>query len=130
SQATATVIPGSSLRKVFQVQLTNTGLFTATLTSLSFTNATSGPGSQSQKDAEWQTLELRDSRIQNEPDPIDELQGLGSASATIGGAVSTATFSGGVARFNCSVSLPAGQAVVLNVWAAPAVSARDGDALD
>src|SRR5262245_21197433 len=65
SQTGTTVNPGGDLRKVFQVQITSD--FPAVLTSLSFTNATIGPGSQAQKDQDWQTLELRDSRIQQIP---------------------------------------------------------------
>lgn len=125
-----TVNPGGDLRKVFQVQLSNGGLTTATLTSISFTNATTGPGSQAQKDLEWQTLELRDSRIQFEPDPVDPEANLLSAGPGGVGLISTATFINGVARFPCSVVIPGLQTVTLNVWSSASLTARDGDALD
>lgn len=129
TQSGSTVNPGGSLRKVFQVQLYNSGPFTATLTSLSFNNVTTGPGTQAQKDQDWQTLELRDSRIQYEPTPVDPPE-PGVSLLSAGGPSWTTTFENGVARFNCSVSLPALQTVTLNVWSSASVTARDGDALD
>jgi len=139
SQTAVTVYPGGTVRKVFQVQLTNSNLLTVTLTSLSFTNATTGPGSQTQKDQEWQTLELRDSRIQFQPDPIEP--GIEQISANQipvedpgggggGGPIATTTFVNGVARFVCSIGLPPGQTVTLNVWSSASLTARDADQLD
>jgi hypothetical protein len=110
------------------VQVDNNDLLSsATLRSISFSNTTFGPGTQAQKDQEWQDLFLTPNPGQQPGtyqvipvDPPDDG----------GGWAAVATFSGGVARFDLNITVQSGAIVTLYLFSGASLTARDGDALD
>jgi hypothetical protein len=134
SQTGATVRPGATRSDVFVVQLTNNDILSdATLTSITFTNLTSGPGTPAQRDQDWQVLELwEDKRIIIEPlegAPLAAIQVPPQEPGT--GPTATTTFSGGIARFSgFAIDLPAGGTTTLHIRGGASLTARDSDVLD
>ncbi|HEY3216392.1 MAG TPA: hypothetical protein VGK93_07860 [Candidatus Eisenbacteria bacterium] len=121
SQTGQTVLPAAAPVQVFRVVLDNRGLLNTdkTLTSIRFENLTTGPGTQAQRDAEWQTLELTaglqtvEEGVRIDPEPTY-----------------TANFVNGVAQFNVAISVPANSITTLNILGGASLVARDGDVLD
>lgn len=112
-QGSSALLPGSSTTDVLRVVVTNTSSQTGTLSGLSLTNRTSGPGSPADLDRDWGTLTLL-------ADDGNSIQTLGAAS-----------FSGGTAAFpGLNLFISAGETVDLIVRGGPSLTARDGDVLD
>ncbi|TMQ70222.1 MAG: DUF11 domain-containing protein, partial [Candidatus Eisenbacteria bacterium] len=108
-QTAGVLLPGESGITVFQFSLQNLSAQPETLTSVTFQNTSSGPGTPSERDAEWLPLSLR-----LETDPI-----------------ATSSFSGGRAVFGgLTVTLGPGTTTRFQVASGASLKARDGDLLD
>jgi hypothetical protein len=115
SQQGRTLLPGET-GEVFRLQITNQQLFATALTEIRFHNRTTGPGNQTQLDADWAPVTLW----------LGPNGGPGS-----GTYLATAGFSSTVARFdNFRVPIAGGKTVELIVMGGPALVARDADVLD
>ena len=113
-QATASILPGASPREVLRFIVNNQSARAETLTALTLMNATLGPGSVPERDAEWSSLSL--------------LLGSGTESGKILG---TAKLSDGLTGFSGWVlPLASGEAATLIVRGGASLEARDGDVLD
>src|SRR5439155_1203042 len=105
-QTAGVLLPGESGITVFQFSLQNLSAQPETLTSVTFQNTSSGPGTPSERDAEWLPLSLR-----LETDPI-----------------ATSSFSGGRAVFGgLTVTLGPGTTTRFQVASGASLKARDGD---
>jgi hypothetical protein len=135
-QSGATVVPGAAKIHVFTINISASSDITgpATLTGVSFTNLTTASGStQAQRDQDWQTLELWDSRLE----PVEKLEfgapilALQIPDDPVNEPLAVASFSNGVVRFDgFSLSIPAGGSVRLQVLGGASLGARDADVLD
>jgi hypothetical protein len=119
SQSPATIRPLASHVPIFALDLMNTGVLVDTLTSLTFTNQTSGAGGQAEFDLEMGSLELRrddgDQTFEVGQDPI----------------LATTTAAGGRIRFTgIHGAVPALGSARFYLAANPSILARDGDWLD
>jgi uncharacterized repeat protein (TIGR01451 family) len=115
TQIGATLLPGSSAVEVLRVVVENEGAEAETLSTLTFTNMTLGPGTQAERDAEWSSVQV-------------SVLKAGGAGVGTGGL--RASFSGGAVTFALnSVIDPADSATVI-VTASASLLARDGDVLD
>ncbi len=54
-----TLLPGGTSRAIFAIRLVTTTAEAETLRSVTLTNATTGPGTQAQRDAEWAPMRMR-----------------------------------------------------------------------
>jgi hypothetical protein len=131
SQSSYTALPGA-LSTVFQLSITNNDLAVggtnATLTSVTFTNGTTGPGTQANKDQDWSALQLWNQTPVINPDQLStSIQTLPEDPAPI----AIASFSNGTVRFSgFSVVIAPGATARLYVVGGPSLIARDSDVLD
>src|SRR5262252_565702 len=100
SQSSYTALPGA-VGTVFQLSITNNDLAVggtnATLTSVTFTNGTTGPGTLTNKDQDWSALELWNQTPVINPDQLNtSIQTLPDEPAPI----AIASFSNGIVRFS------------------------------
>lgn len=109
SQSGVTLLPGASPGPRLSFLLVNKATLPETLTTLRFTNTTSGTGTATQLDQDWQKLAL-----------IVEGQTLSKVSFASG----RATFSG------LSLALAAGDTLHGEISSGASLAARDGDLLD
>jgi hypothetical protein len=119
-QVGQTVYPGAPPVDVFYLGFLNYGVQPETLKTLAFENRTTGPGTQAQLDADWQSLILSAVPVVAENGSTIKIP-IGSATS----------FSNGVARFN-NLRLPIlpGDTTFLAVSGGASLTARDGDVLD
>ena len=104
---------GAPAQEVWRMSLRNPSAVPETLTSLRITNAAAGPGTQSQRDAEWTALAL-----------VASAAGVPRDSGS-------ASFSGGAATFtNLAAVIPARDSLEVVLRAGGAAGARVGDTLD
>jgi hypothetical protein len=107
SQVSRTVLPGGAAGEVFRVTFDG-GLLGGTVTGIRFDNATSGPGTQAQRDAEWTPLQL--------------LTGSNPTASFVSGSL---TFTG------LNINVPGlGGTVTVVMTGGASLAARDGDVLD
>ncbi|NNE42823.1 MAG: hypothetical protein HKN12_01320, partial [Gemmatimonadetes bacterium] len=102
--------------EVLRLKLVNTAAAAETLSAVTFTNTTVGPGSVADRDAEWQSLQLT----------------FPGRTGVVGvGRQPTGTFSGGTVTFaGLDEEIAAGDSLVLRVTSGASLLARDGDQLD
>ncbi len=111
-QESRTLLPGGPGVNVLTLRMTNPGTQTEILSALRLTNATSGPGSASDLDAEW---------------AFESMSVTGNAAVI----PLSATFENGLVTLSdLGIALPPGQTVVVSVIAGATLKARDGDRLD
>jgi hypothetical protein len=119
-QSPRTLRPGDVRVPVYLLVLRYTGLLVGseTITEIAFENRTTGPGTTTEKDAEWQPMSLAWSR-------------RASGVLELGNETASGTFSGGVLRFSgLDITLAIGDSAYVVVYGAPSLVARDGDRLD
>lgn len=115
AQTAHSLQPGADPVEMFRVKLQNPAAVAETLLAVTVTNATSGPGTEAQRDAEWSDLSL-----------FTERDGVLNPSS-----IATATFSGGEATFSgFSEVIAAADEVDLLVLSGASLVARDSDHLD
>jgi uncharacterized repeat protein (TIGR01451 family) len=113
-QTTASFLPGALAREVLRFSVNNQSARAETLTAIRVINATVGPGSVSERDAEWSSLSLQI-----------------VSGAESGKILGTAAFSGGLTTFSgWALVVSAGQSVSLSIKGGASLKARDGDVLD
>ncbi len=110
-QSSRQLLPGQATDVVYRLHVANSSARSETLSAVTFTNRAVGPGSQAELDASWGSLML-----------------TRAGSTTV---LATRAFAAGRLRFDAlDVAIAPTDSVTLLVHGAPAVVARDGDALD
>ncbi len=118
SQTSAVLLPGAAPREVFRFVVKDLSVEAETLTTVTLTNTTSGPGTVAERDAEWQGLTL------------GRLSGA-DIGAGAGGPADSVLFSGGLATFTGVDAIVAGgDSAVFRVISGASLTARDSDSLD
>jgi len=110
--------PGGPVVPLFELTVENMSAFAETLTAVTFSNTSTGPGSMAQLDADFQPMQL---------------SGVGGVTVLAGGAPgsASASFAGGRLAFpGLEVVIPAAGSVTLAVGGGASLGARDGDVLD
>lgn len=120
-QSGATLRPGQAKVPVFDLGMFHQGGEAETLDAVTFTNATSGPGTVAQLDAEWAPLSLR----------VRHVSAGGGLVSIVPQTVTGVSFASGAAKFtNVGLILAPGDSATLSIDGAPSLVARDGDFLD
>ena len=119
SQNPATVRPGQADVAYIRITLTSTSIVAIRLTALTLTNRATGPGSQSQLDAEFGSVRLYRDDGDGVPEPTQDAL------------LTQAVASGGQLRYSpIDVTVPALGTVSLHVIGNIPLAVRDGDVLD
>lgn len=110
------LLPGAAPVSILQIVMENTSDLPASLSAITVSNKTAGPGSPQQLDADWSTLSLSVGEVGgNEGEVI----------------VGRATLRSGVVTFSqLPVAINPGQALRLTVLGGASINARSGDLLD
>ncbi len=120
-QSGVSLRPAGSVVDVFRLTLVHLGGEAETLSSVTFTNTTSGPGTQAQLDAEWASLRLVSRRI----------PASGGFLALDPQPVGGVSFSGGKATFaGINLVLAPGDSAQITLEGGASAASRDGDFLD
>ncbi|MGQ0721389.1 MAG: DNRLRE domain-containing protein [Candidatus Eiseniibacteriota bacterium] len=114
AQTGATLLPGAAALEVLRLIVSNEGAEAETLSTLTLTNMTTGPGTQSERDGEWSPLQLAVLK--------------GGIGVGVGGL--RAGFSNGTVTFAMNTVIAAAESVTVVVTSGASLSARDGDMLD
>jgi hypothetical protein len=112
--APRSLLPGETLDEVFRVEVRNNTAAAETLTTVTLTNSSSGPGTQAQLDGEWTALSLI----------VRDSAGPETVVATASFSVGTAVLSGFMAP------VAPGDSLILSVQGGTPLASRDSDVLD
>jgi uncharacterized repeat protein (TIGR01451 family) len=117
-QSETTLLPGAGGIEVFRFDVVNTAAVAETVSAITLTNGAVGPGSQSQLDAEWLSLQLAARSSSGLALPLEAQR-------------ASSTFTGGLASFTgLTVAVPPGDRTTFIVTSGASPAARDGDVLD
>ena len=117
------VLPGATRNDLMFVRIANETATTEILTSLTFSNVVTGPGTQAELDASWSSLSLllHDRGEYTPLDPVDA--GAGRSGPAV--------FSGGVVTFGeLAEKVNPGQTIEIVIAGVVSTVARDGDGLN